>query len=529
MANSLIAPSLKTPGVYIEEISVFPPSVAQVPTAIPAFIGHTQFAKDLKDDDLLNKPRRISSMVDYKRYFGGPDKEKNIVVNLKDDAAGNIASISLTFGEDSSTTDNSNPPVPTVVRRRSPHNMFYALQAFFANGGGVCYIVSVGQYVAPEAPTATATEKNHNYSAVDSVKLIAGLEEIAKIDEVTLIVFPEEQKVSDKDKYAALHQAAVKQCFELQDRFTIMSLYQNTMDINADQTAFRNLSHDLNQVHYAAAYYPNLETVFEFSYEDADVKISHATASTPPVAGGYDGRTLADLKTGIAAVVAVPTSTPPVAAVAAVKPNGAAYAKAKNDIGNISYVLPPSAVMAGIYASVDSSRGVWKSPANAAVKAVKQPVIVISDKDQADLNIDVNAGKSINAIRSFVGRGVIVWGARTLAGNSNEWRYISVRRFFNMVEESSKKATFQFVFEPNDKNTWVRVKAMIDNFLILQWRAGALAGAAPDQAFYVKVGLGETMTAIDILEGRMIVEIGMAVVRPAEFIILQFMHKMQES
>ncbi len=98
-----------------------------------------------------------------------------------------------------------------------------------------------------------------------------------------------------------------------------------------------------------------------------------------------------------------------------------------------------------------------------------------------------------------------------------------------MVEESVKKATEQFVFEPNDKNTWVRVKAMVDNFLINQWKAGALAGSSPEQAFYVHVGLGETMTQQDILDGNMIIEIGMAAVRPAEFIVLKFSHKMQEA
>jgi hypothetical protein len=95
-----------------------------------------------------------------------------------------------------------------------------------------------------------------------------------------------------------------------------------------------------------------------------------------------------------------------------------------------------------------------------------------------------------------------------------------------MVEESTKKATEPFVFEPNDANTWVKVRSMIENFLILQWRAGALQGSKPDEAFFVNVGLGATMTELDILEGRMIVEIGMAVVRPAEFIILRFSHKM---
>lgn len=192
-------------------------------------------------------------------------------------------------------------------------------------------------------------------------------------------------------------------------------------------------------------------------------------------------------------------------------------------------VLPPSAAIAGIYTKVDNDRGVWKAPANVSLSSVSGPYVVLNAKDQEGLNVDVNAGKSINAIRSFTGKGVLVWGARTLAGNDNEWRYVPVRRFFNMVEESVKKATEQFVFEPNDANTWVRIRAMIENFLTLQWRAGALAGAKPDHAFFVKVGLGETMTADDILEGRMIVEIGMAVVRPAEFIILRFSHKMQES
>ena len=192
-------------------------------------------------------------------------------------------------------------------------------------------------------------------------------------------------------------------------------------------------------------------------------------------------------------------------------------------------ILPPSGAVAGIYAMVDATRGVWKAPANVSLNMVNGPYVKIDSNDQADLNVDVNAGKSINAIRAFTGKGTLIWGARTLAGNDNEWRYISVRRFYNMVEESVKKSTYWAVFEPNDANTWIKVKAMIENYLTQKWRDGALAGAKPDDAFFVKVGLGITMTAQDILEGRMNVEIGMAVVRPAEFIILKFSHKMQES
>jgi phage tail sheath protein FI len=152
-------------------------------------------------------------------------------------------------------------------------------------------------------------------------------------------------------------------------------------------------------------------------------------------------------------------------------------------------------------------------------------MVRISDEDQKDMNVTAT-GKSVNAIRFFPGKGTLVWGARTLAGNDNEWRYISVRRFCNMVEESAKKASEPFVFEHNDANTWTKVKGMIENFLVLQWQAGALMGVRPNDAFYVHVGLGTTMTALDILEGRMIVEIGLAVVRPAEFVIMRFSHKM---
>ena len=191
-------------------------------------------------------------------------------------------------------------------------------------------------------------------------------------------------------------------------------------------------------------------------------------------------------------------------------------------------LLPPSGAVAGVYAAVDRTRGVWKAPANVSLADVSGVAVRINDRMQEDLNV-TSTGKSVNAIRAFAGKGSLIWGARTLAGNDSEWRYVPVRRFFNMAEESIKKASEVFVFESNDRATWVRVRAMIENFLTVQWRQGALAGAVTQQAFFVKVGLGETMTAQDILEGRMIIEVGLAVVRPAEFIILRFSHKMQTS
>lgn len=171
----------------------------------------------------------------------------------------------------------------------------------------------------------------------------------------------------------------------------------------------------------------------------------------------------------------------------------------------------------------------WKAPANVGILSVIGPVTRINEADQEDLNVDTVAGKSINAIRAFTGKGTLVWGARTLAGNDNEWRYVSVRRLFIMIEESARKATSFAVFEPNDVSTWLKVKGMIESFLYGLWERGALAGATPEAAYFVHVGLGKTMTTQDVLEGRMIIKIGIAAVRPAEFIVLQFTHKLQEA
>lgn len=205
------------------------------------------------------------------------------------------------------------------------------------------------------------------------------------------------------------------------------------------------------------------------------------------------------------------------------------YTRIVDAVARHASEVPPSGAVAGCYARVDNDRGVWKAPANISLAGVVGLTRHIDDRQQQDLNVDVDGGKSVNAIRTFSGRGILVWGARTLAGNDNEWRYVPVRRLFIMIEESVQKSMAPLVFEPNDANTWLKIQAMVENYLNGLWRAGALAGATPDAAYFVNVGLGKTMTAEDVLEGRLIVEIGLAAVRPAEFIILKFSHKMQSA
>jgi hypothetical protein len=343
-------------------------------------------------------------------------------------------------------------------------------------------------------------------------ELKAGLDALEKADEPTLIVVPEATNLATSKAYYDLMNSSLAQCAKLQDRFAVIDVYP---DPNNDRGKaiddLRNkISADIEQAKYGAVYYPNLSTGVAFEYDEKTVSIVHKTTdadTNEEKDGAANGKKLDDLEASMNSL----------------------YASCKGAINNMDYEMPPSPAVVGVYCYVDRTRGVWKAPANVSLKTVSDLTDQITNEDQENLNVDAVSGKSVNVIRFFTGKGILIWGARTLAGNDNEWRYVSVRRFFNMVEESCKKASAQFVFEPNDANTWTKVRAMIENFLTVLWRQGALAGAKPEQAFFVKVGLGQTMTALDILEGRMIVEIGMAAVRPAEFIILRFSHKMQES
>lgn len=476
-----MANTYRTPGVFVEEIPKLPPSVAAGETAIPAFIGYTQKAVDKNGVGLTNKPTRITSLLEYERFFGKAQAEANLEVTFTEeqDAGATVReTIAVAFNGGASR-----------------HSMYYAMQSYFANGGGPCYVVSTGGFKALGDPLVL-TELN------------AGLEALAKEDEPTLIVFPEGQKMVEAE-YHTLQNNALSQCNALQDRFSIMDFYdtgedmETSGDVAEASTRFRN---GINSTHlkYGAAYFPNLRTTIRYEYNEDDINIVHTVNGG---AGALNGNALSAIKAG----------------------NTAAYNKLKMAIDQFGVVLAPSAAVAGVYAAVDRDRGVWKAPANVGLNGVSDLAFKVTNDIQDALNVDPGSGKSINAIRPFTGRGILVWGARTLAGNDNEWRYIPVRRLFNMVEEACKKATGQFVFEPNDGNTWAKVRAMISNFLTVLWRQGALAGAKPEHAFYVACGLGSTMSAEDILEGKLIVEIGMAAVRPAEFIILRFSHLLQQS
>jgi phage tail sheath protein FI len=473
----------KSPGVFLQEIPKLPASVAEVATAVPAFIGATETIGGTAAD-LLYKPVRISSLLEYEAIFGGPKKEK-FNISIDDDVNSNNDILSRTVTVD--RADQQTLP---------DYLLYYSLRMFFANGGGNCWIVSTGKY------EDVSIDEN------DYIKCINALEQI---DEVTLLVFPDAVILDSTPgtyKYDDVAQAALAHCAKMQDRFAILDVPADSIHID-DITDYRERL-GMADLKYGAAYMPYLKTSLGYEVDMAASKVVSIT-------GGYIFSAGSTITANTTTLEELKAKHPSI------------YNSVIAQIQKYSITLPPSGAIAGIYARVDAERGVWKAPANVSLRAVTAPTLLITESQQDDLNIDPTAGKSINAIRSFTGKGTLVWGARTLAGNDNEWRYVPVRRFFNFAEESIKKATEFSVFEPNDANTWLRLKTMIENFLTNQWKQGALAGAKKEDAFYVSVGLGTTMTAQDILEGRLNIEIGMAVVRPAEFIILKFSHKLQES
>ncbi len=503
---------MKTPGVYIVEKSAFPNSVVEVATAVPAFIGYTQKAEN-KGKSLANQPWRITSMAEFQNYFGyGPAPKFKFAAAASPDEG----SFSLVDNQGARTGYS-------IDQEEGRYLLYYSMLLFFQNGGGPCYIVSVGKYG----------------DDVDPDKLKGGVDLLVKEQEPTMVVIPDAVLLKQPD-CIGVQQHMLAHCGDvMKNRVAILDVsdgFRSRQDPAGDPVAnFRN-SLGINFLNYGMAYYPWVNTTIsqakDLSYENLDgdgQKLLQTLLTDEFELDRQPDGKKAQLQEIIDGVAKADASVDDKAmlnkSLIALSPR---YNMILTEMANRLNLLPPSAAMAGVYTMVDNNRGVWKAPANVSLNSVVSPSVNITHGDQEDLNVTPQ-GKSINAIRTFVGEGTLVWGARTLDGNSLDWRYINVRRTMIMLEESVKLATKAYVFEPNVANTWVTIKSMIRNFLTGIWKRGGLAGASPDDAFAVFVGLGETMTPEDILEGILRVTVLVAISRPAEFIEITFQQQMQKS
>jgi phage tail sheath protein FI len=494
---------MKTPGVYIVEKNAFPNSVVEVATAVPAFIGYTEKAIN-GNKSLLGKPWRITSMAEFRTYFGDAPSPK---FTLEE---GNVSGNTLSFNGKN-----------YAVKRQDPFILYYNMLLFYANGGGPCYIVSIGDYTA---------------DTIDKAKLESGIEPLLKEQEPTMVVIPEAVNLKDSGDCYALQQAVLSHCgYVMKNRFAVLDVYggyKDRKDPDGDVIEQFREGIGSNFLDYGAAYYPWVNTSIvqdnEISFLNLDIDNLKALlgeelslSSIPDSKKTQITQYIDGLKPDLSATEhstlhKVFLQVSPI------------YRQLMKELRLSLNLMPLSAAMAGVYTMVDNSRGVWKAPANVSIATVVSPTVNISHEEQEDLNVPVS-GKSVNAVRFFTGEGIKVWGARTLDGNSLDWRYINVRRTMIMLEESVKNAAKAYVFDPNVATTWVNVKSMISNFLNGIWKRGGLAGVVPDDAYSVSVGLGETMTPEDILEGIMRVTVLVALVRPAEFIEITFQQQMQKS
>lgn len=592
-----------TPGVYITEIAAFGSSIVGVPTAVPIFIGYTQFAGNpTTGASLYNTPVPISSMTEFSQYFGGAAPQ-NFTVALISNA--NPPSSTSSGSSTSSTSGGSTPPTPAfsagfttgtaspftvamtpfslqssaLPNEPNQFNLYWTMQMFFANGGGNCFIVSVGSYWEGELPTSAPNPVPATWVpgiiTAGSISppdngLLVGLNAAGYAVGPTMIVIPEACLLASPGPYDSIVQGMLSQARTLQDRVAIMDLpgclTANTLNaLQASQVTFANaIAPQVANVSYGAAYAPALNTSIvttgNILYTNL---VSPATTANPNPnatinnilttrAFQLNGQGMAFTTIQGAIAAAFPLYPKPAADTQQYSagittpypealPGGLSqwqlsldnlllaalpvFAQIEQLIANSMNVLPPSGILAGVWSLSDSQSGVWNAPANIALASVVSPLYVMNNSEQSGFNMPLN-GQAIDVIRSQPGRGNVVWGARTLDGNSNDYRYIQVRRTLIYVEQSIKVALQPYVFAANDATTWSTVTSAISSFLTGLWQQGGLMGAKASDAFTVQCGLGSTMTAQNILDGYMIVAVSLQMIHPAEFIELTFTQTM---
>jgi len=538
---------LNTTGVYVEEQKAFPNSLVSIPTAVPTFIGYTEKA-GRGGQSLINRPIRVTSLADYHSIFGGGFPGTFTIRQSLNPAQEFDFEMD---GKGYSLFSDMN----------SKFLLYNSLRMFFANGGKNCYIISVGPYYSavpakPEKPVKEGKEEaakeeagvkivektgkspdgvgKRRINTINKKALEDAIGVLISEEEPTLLVIPEAVMLEEADCFA-LQQSMLMHCgYKMRNRFAILDVYNGFLGRTYDDTdvvtRFRE-GIGANFLSYGAAYYPWVYSAIvqneEVNYKSiSNIDLLESLLSKEAETLTDSPKKIDEIKGEVRKLSQADTDVENLnQTLMAISPT---FKSIMQKVRAQMNVIPPSAGMAGVYASVDNTRGVWKAPANVGFNSVISPIVKITNDDQEDLNITVT-GKSINAIRSFIGQGTLVWGARTLDGNSQDFRYINVRRTLIYMEQSIKLAAKAYVYEPNTASTWILIRGMISSFLNDVWRQGGLVGITQDQAYEVLIGLGTTMTPNDILDGIMRISVKVAISRPAEFIVITFQQKMQES
>jgi phage tail sheath protein FI len=510
-------PTYLTPGVYVEEIPAQSKPIEGVGTSVAAFVG-------LAPGGPVNTPMRISNWTQFTRIYGDP----------------------------------ANPDNGPFM---SGSYLAHAVYGFFQNGGGLAWIVRVGgDGPAPQTQAALPAASNR---AIEAFRAVAqdGVDGEVQV-EITQEPTPEppegEEKPPSEDggTYRMVVSSGSKR-----EEFDGLSLKKGrsyiVTKVNAGSKLIRleETGASLPEGQRAPAtgsYTLSPAAVAPSALESRDFEgdvakregmgslaaVDEVTMVIVPdsmtLLNNGDDAAVRDLQGKVIAhcenagdrmaILDAPPGQLP-QDVLEWRLNTAGYdskfatlfypwIEVMDPISNQPLMVPPSGHVAGVWARVDGSRGVHKAPANEVVLGANGLAFQVTHEEQGELN-----RVGINCIRAFPGRGIRIWGARTLSSDP-EWRYINVRRLFNYISESIIEGTQWAVFEPNDDRLWTRLRISTANFLTRTWREGALFGATPEQAFFVKCD-AETNPPDVVEAGQVVIEVGIAPVKPAEFVIFR--------
>ncbi len=533
-------PEYLAPGVYIEEVATGPRPIEGVGTAMAAFIG---FAAHCQPEN-INKPVLITNWNQYVRTFGKPILDER--------------------GEETGLYEP----------HADGYYLSHAVEGYFINGGGRCYVTSVaprtpteqnGQTpptflripsragkdipaltfaprdpverditveVLPPTPTAPANSDNPDAPAAPSEPIPEGAftlkiqsgDDVEIYEQVTLSKRGPKSvgEALQKSKLVKLAEAQLSGAiadrlpefgsYEIKRAETTSLVHVKSEDLIGDVVqrsgvAGMEIAEDVTMVCC-----PDLMSAYQAKVIAHDDVIAVQQAMIAHCERMADRMAILDT---------IPDLSPQQARDWRNKVNydskfaSLYYPWVKVRTNGKTIEVPPCGHIAGIYARNDRERGVHKAPANEDVRGILGPAVEITKGEQEVLN-----PIGVNCIRTFTGRGVRVWGARTLSSDP-AWRYINVRRLFNYVEKSIERGTQWVVFEPNDPNLWARVRRDVGAFLTTVWRDGMLFGTTPAEAFYVKcdaeINPPETRD-----QGKLIIEVGLAPVKPAEFVVFRF-------
>jgi phage tail sheath protein FI len=486
-------------------------------TAIPVFIGYTEKAVR-NEETCFFEPVLIHSTTEFISYFGEGPLTKYTLVAADEQLSVSEYTSDILF----------NPDTVKITPQTVSYRLYSGILNYFGNAGEVCYVFSVGTFDY-SIPTLN-----------DPDIFLKALEKLCDFSGPTLVNIPDSVELTTPDaqnpaeKYAScftVQTALVTHCANQKDRFALLDVPggytpAGTKEMTELMTAFRNGICPPETNGFGAAYYPWIQT------DVVPEETIHPGYFSDELFAVLRKALLPEIKNNKGLQIHLQHFIPENTGKQQLKQAHEAflqigfYRDVVKQISTAINLVPPCAAVAGTYAYNDVNKGVWYAPANIGFNTAKGVSATITDQQQSTILNNPPDGKAICAIRTFTGKGTLIWGGRTLDGNSSNWRYIQLRRTIIFIEQSIKETLSAFSRMPNTPKNRETVRRLISSFLTELWQKGALIGNTSAEAFFVDPD-ESTTTAYDQENGNMNVAIGVSLQRPAEFIVISLQQPME--